>query len=284
MSEAEHYPLGFNGGSLRAHCMEMYRDELKLAHGTCFIVWHRVHINGKCENKLLLFTAQHNASGLNFFSRQCLNKSCATPNKLKIYLPLNENPFNFFIHEIDLENEKIIHHPEGENHCDVIAFNISAQVAEKIEPVAFISTRNMGHEIGSQKYAPADDLQILGFPFERQQNALPVWMSGNFAYEPSRKFPYTWKEKDISKQRELPAYLINAKTFSGQSGSPVMRHHRDQPSWCGSGWMTPAGAVDELIGIYTCRLEPTGLTNMSPDLGLVWGCEVLEGFFIPENF
>jgi hypothetical protein len=103
-------------------------------------------------------------------------------------------------------------------------------------------------------------LSIVGFPFGMTGGgAFAIWVQGTIATEPEVDFD------------GLPCFLIDSRTRSGQSGSPVLFYS--------SGGMVPmadgsaalfAGEVRKLVGVYSGRI------NEQSDLGIVWKTAALS--------
>ncbi len=63
-------------------------------------------------------------------------------------------------------------------------------------------------------FGPASTVTIIGFPFALTVEGFPVWTRGAVASEPALNYD------------GLPCFLIDSRTRSGQSGSPVLIYHR----------------------------------------------------------
>lgn len=110
---------------------------------------------------------------------------------------------------------------------------------------------------------PGDGVSVVGFPFGlKTRNHFPIWINGTIATEP--EFNYD----------SNPIFLIDARTRSGQSGSPVVLHLT--PNSTGTlftDWSvrTYTREVGFLLGVYSGRVE----SNES-DLGMVWKASVIR--------
>lgn len=117
----------------------------------------------------------------------------------------------------------------------------------------------------------SDPLNIIGFPFGITVGAaLGVWTRGFVASEPD----IDWQDR--------PAFLIDSRTRTGQSGSPVI-------AYANGGAVTLAngsagifgGPVEQFFGIYSGRI------NAESDLGIVWKPralrEVIDGKRRPQR-
>ena len=122
-----------------------------------------------------------------------------------------------------------------------------------------IYPHNPWHEKYLLKVGISLPLFIIGFPFGVTGNGyLGVWVQGTVATE----LEQDWNAK--------PAFLIDSRTRSGQSGSPVIAfspHHR---SLMESGVdLMSGGDVERFMGVYSGRV------NDKSDLGIVWKSSVV---------
>jgi len=105
-----------------------------------------------------------------------------------------------------------------------------------------------------------DPLSIVGYPFGVTGGGFfGVFTRGFIATEP------------ILDWNNLPVFLIDSRTRSGQSGSPVIEfsphggvHHTAQ------GLTISGGTVEHFFGVYSARI------NAQSDLGLVWKPKVIR--------
>jgi hypothetical protein len=125
-----------------------------------------------------------------------------------------------------------------------------------------------------------DDVTVIGFPFGVNIVALGIWTRASIASE----FDFEYNG--------LPAYLVDARTRDGQSGSPVI-FFRTGSYFAKYGEIIMASVdssrpprrpgeprptstiTEEFLGVYSGRV------NADSDLGFVWRpsalCEIIEG-------
>lgn len=110
---------------------------------------------------------------------------------------------------------------------------------------------NVGAELA---LGPASRVSIIGFPFGLTGGGgLAVWVSGFVASEPELGY------------EGQPLFLVDARTRTGQSGSPVLIYESSgSGNLAGGGLDFFAGPVARFLGIYGGRID--GRT----DLGYVW--------------
>lgn len=107
----------------------------------------------------------------------------------------------------------------------------------------------------------ASDLFTIGFPlgFDAvEQLAFPVWTRGSIAWPPR----LDWDDR--------PAFLIDARTRAGQSGSPVVFYADQKMLYLSQSGELTYGPAWGLVGIYTGRLHEDS------DLGVVWKKSALQ--------
>jgi hypothetical protein len=147
-----------------------------------------------------------------------------------------------------------LEHPTHARRVDVVALPLT-QVGGS-EFIGYDPTR-AGVAI---KYGISRQLSIIGFPFGRTGGgALGIWTQGYVASEPDLDFD------------DLPMFLIDARTRSGQSGSPVI-------AYADGGMVTTedgnagiySGPVERFIGVYSGRIVNPDDPEPSTDLGFVW--------------
>lgn len=147
-----------------------------------------------------------------------------------------------------------LEHPTFRRRVDVVALPLTR--TEGSELIGYDIWRD-GPAI---KYGISRPLSIIGFPFGRTGGGnLGIWTQGYVATEPEIDFD------------GLPLFLIDARTRSGQSGSPVI-------AYADGGMVTTedggsgvfSGPVERFIGVYSGRIIDPADPQPSTDLGLVW--------------
>lgn len=106
---------------------------------------------------------------------------------------------------------------------------------------------------------PAMAVSIIGFPYGLRPNALfPIWKTGHIATDPD--LPYGGK----------PAFLIDATTRSGMSGSPVVV--RIVGSYLDSrrNFFVGPGVHTKFLGLYSSRI------HQNAEIGCVWRPSVIS--------
>jgi Trypsin-like peptidase domain len=110
------------------------------------------------------------------------------------------------------------------------------------------------------KAGVSEPLNIIGFPFGiTGGGALGIWVRGFVATEPG----LDWQN--------LPRFLIDSRTRSGQSGSPVIAYSNGGAVPMADGSLAfMSGPVEQFFGVYSGRI------NQESDLGIVWKAQVVR--------
>jgi S1-C subfamily serine protease len=111
----------------------------------------------------------------------------------------------------------------------------------------------------------SEPLNIIGFPFGvTSGGALGIWVRGFIAAD----IALDWND--------LPCFLVDSRTRSGQSGSPVIAYSPAGAAThvASGGLATLPHDLEEFFGVYSGRI------NAESDLGIVWKahvvCEIIE--------
>lgn len=107
----------------------------------------------------------------------------------------------------------------------------------------------------------ANDVFTIGFPLgfdALEQLAFPVWTRGSIAWPPR----LDWDDR--------PAFLIDARTRAGQSGSPVVFYADSTMPYMPQSGEVTFGPAWGLVGVYSGRLHEDS------DLGVVWKKSALK--------
>jgi hypothetical protein len=120
-------------------------------------------------------------------------------------------------------------------------------------PPTSILAYDLEDAIEPKNLSPGAELSIVGYPFGVASGGA-IWTRATVASEPSHGF------------KDDPIYLVDARSRSGQSGSPVVARR----STSGDDGRTEAQANWALAGVYSGRV------NAESDLGRVWFPVVLS--------
>jgi hypothetical protein len=145
-------------------------------------------------------------------------------------------------------------HPQGAN-VDVVALPLR-NIPGHIEIYALdLSLADV--DVQPQPTMP---VAIIGFPFGiTAGGAWPIWKTGHIATDP-----------DIDYQFGRPAFLIDATTRSGMSGSPVVIRVSGGYTDSKGNTVLGAGVRTKFLGIYSGRIHGEA------EIGRVWRSSVLQ--------
>lgn len=231
-----------------------------------------------CEykEKLFLITNWHVVNGKNSFTKESLSTNGAIPGFLKLelrYIKQVENngfktkvatfdqPLFFFNEDEDFYDESIplwIEH-DRKNEIDVVAIDLTDK--KDILGDYKVMTYDIKEEVEYSKYTSGisvmDKVFIIGFPITTglSPNEYPIYKGATIASE-------------MKVDDEPPILLVDGKTKSGMSGSPVIVVHKMSGSSKGEAFM----GKTQLIGIYSGR-ESTSPELTEAELGIVWKLE-----------
>ena len=117
-----------------------------------------------------------------------------------------------------------------------------------------------------------DDVFVIGYPLglsgsRSARGAMPIYKRGSVASEPALDYD------------GRPCLLIDCRTFSGMSGSPVVATHSG--IWMPTGKVSDdsvIGTVENLLGVYSARLTSPirAVQEGVSDIGLVWKMTVVD--------
>ena len=232
--------------SLRPLFIEMFFNEQSLAIGTGFPVF-------ASSGKVYLVTARHNLTGRHAYTDEILHSKKAIPNTIGVHLHTkrkSHEPVRYHVMQFSLQTDSgdndWLEHPTFKGEADIAAIPLD------IDEEAFLHPFNLEHEPVRQT-GPADPVSVIGFPFGMSSgDGLPIWATGYMASEPN--LDYEGK----------PIMLIDCRTRTGQSGSPVVSFRSDgvigNNQFQGT-WTAPSS---DFLGIYCSRI------NSESDLGVVW--------------
>lgn len=244
-----------NPNTVKSLYINVCFNETVIAYATGFLV----NQNGK----IYLITNRHVVTGKNNETGECLDsKTQAIPNNLKVWIPYSNNKDNVLwrLQTIKLydenENKLWLEHPVYKEKVDVVALFF-------IGTITNIITHN-----SETSYNPiiTENVFIIGYPYgyliSPNNGLFAIWSTGTIASEPSLNL-------NIGSV-EVPAFLVDAKTRKGQSGSPVIYYSSNGMDRRETGFAIYSGPVLHEIGIYSGRI------NSESDLGYVWKWSVIK--------
>lgn len=228
----------------------MYFDEEFLACGTAFIV--------RRNGDYFLITNLHNVTGRDPETNKPKHSKSAIPNKIKVFYNLKNSLGSYFEYTHDLfKNDGITknwHEHPCLNRVDVVAISVP-----KIEKISLDYFYEIDASSSNLDLKPTDLLSVIGFPFgKKSMRNFAIWVTGSIASD---------FEIDYS---DLPIFLIDCRTRTGQSGSPVILYRNSGIIPFKSGSTLQAGIYREFLGVYSGRISEES------DIAMVWKKQVLS--------
>ncbi|HHV6060383.1 TPA: trypsin-like serine peptidase [Legionella pneumophila] len=240
--------------------IELFFNDTLLAKATSFVA--------KRNNKYFLLTNRHNVTGRNQNTGELLDKTTAAfPNKMQVYFNLNGKVGGNICVDYPLLNDGELawyEHPNLKDSADMVAFKVDTN-NNLIDVSPSYDLDSCGIDIALK---PGTRLNIIGFPFgKRTMNNFGVWITGFLA-----------SDFDIDIEGK-PQFYIDARTRTGQSGSPVVFYRQGENVKMKNEHTAIAWSGHQLLGIYSGRISDDS------DIGVVWKkeaiCELLDS--IPSS-
>ena len=234
-------------GSVKSLLIRMRFNGQELAIGTAFVV--------RKSKGYLLITARHNVTGRSQVDGKCLHKNAGIPNEIEIiHNTTNKLGRWHGVVEPILDSNGSplwVEHPKHGRKADFVALPLN-----KLDGVAFHPyDLDEGLDI---EIRPAETLSVVGFPFGLQADGyFAIWMTGFMASEPQIDYG------------DLPTFLIDCQTRSGNSGSPVIAI-RNGVVQKKTGVSMGGGQSIKFLGIYSGRI------NAEADIGIVWKATAIK--------
>lgn len=221
--------------------LELVQGNLSLGTATGFIIeWHK---------KYYLITNYHVVSGRHPDTNEIRDPGGNVPDKLLIWHHSNVTGTWLIKSEGLYKNGNKIwyEHPNGHN-IDIIALPISYTKSD-------ILIYPFDLELANADMIPevAMPVSIIGFPMGMSASGkFPIWKTGHIASEP------------LINLDSKPAFLIDATTRGGMSGSPVvLRLYGGYKTKSGSSMMVTSGVRTLFLGVYSGQWP-------HPEIGKVW--------------
>lgn len=235
------------------------------------------------NNEIFLITNRHIVTGKDNFTGEILDANAARPNYLLVEFPYivkrknnNDkfwsNPFKIPLYKNNnvIDDEKLwMEHPRLGEKIDVVAINVteicnnSINALKTIGNCSYADIPRYKNIYSSHNHVPyiTQQIYVVGYPFGYSTTFiryLPIWSVGIIAseYEEDLYVPIDLIEKGEAYQ--APSFLIDCKTRSGQSGSPVISYK-----------ICKGKEETTLLGVYSGRV------NEKSDLGYVWKTQVI---------
>lgn len=208
-----------------------------------------------------LVTNWHIVSGRNADTNKCLDKNAAIPNTMAVRFHTKGQLGHWTTIDIPLigsDDEALwLEHPLGRK-IDVAAIKIPPEAASRVS----LFPLDIGLASVDMVAMPAMPVSVIGYPLGLSAGKCwPIWKTGHIASDP-----------DIDFEPGRPAFLIDATTRSGMSGSPVVMRLDSYLKSDGS-QVFAGGITTKFMGIYAGRIHDES------EIGRVWRPFVLSELF-----
>lgn len=204
-----------------------------------------------------LITNWHVVSGRDPDTRACLDRNAAIPDRLLVAFHTAGALGAWTRQEIPLLSESgqpfWIEHPLG-SEVDVVAIPLDLPTEVAAYPLDLSLAQT------DMVVTPAMPVSVIGFPLGlRAGENWPIWKTGHVASDP-----------DVDFQPGRPAFLIDATTRSGMSGSPVILRLNGGYSTRNGHHIMAGGMATKLLGVYAGRIHDAS------EIGRVWRPFVIQ--------
>lgn len=249
-----------NSYSMASYYIEVFFNDIKLSNATCFFT--------KRENTIYLVTNWHVVSGRNADTKECLNKMGSIPNKLRVYLPREtensifsySDDFYMDIDLIDQEDNPLWYEMQKNGKMIDVAIIPLNEING-----SYIAIEDAEEPFSEQvRFEITSEIYIIGFPFGKQTEYIPIWKKASVASEP---------ELDIE---DLPYFFADTATRSGMSGSPVVLYKERPAILISEKENKSSRHWTKFVGIYSGRIGADSEKEGDAQLGRVWKSHIVQ--------
>lgn len=252
--------INVNKYSLASYCVEIFFNDISLSTGTCFFT--------KRNGITYLVTNWHIVSGRNADTKQCLEATGAIPNRLRVFIAEDQGEGTARYHE-----NSYIDIPLYDENDTPLWYELA--IENRMIDVALIPLSNTdflhctiedAEEPFNEKvhYEIASEIFIIGFPFAKNTEFMPIWKKATVASEP---------EIDMD---DMPYFYADTATKAGMSGSPVILY-KDRPVIIVNEEENQISRhKTKFIGVYSGRIGANSDTRNDAQLGRIWKESVID--------
>ena len=232
------------------------------------------------NSQLFLITNWHVVTGRKP-SSPWNSKTGAIPSLLKLKLHRRQEPIgsqstilvtdidevHIPINSVDGSEPRWLEHPKHRLQVDVVAIPVEKHLDIE-QKYHFNILNKFPHFVPDYEPEAMDNVFVIGYPWgisatAGRGGAIPVYKRGSIASDP------------IIDYRRLPSLLIDCRTTTAMSGSPVVVSH--DGVWMPEGRMTDdsiIGTITSFLGVYSGRIADKKNEVIS-EIGIVWKGPVL---------
>jgi len=221
-------------------------NDVELAAATGFLVEH--------SGTRYLITNWHVASGRNTETEEPLDRNHASiPNKFRVTFHQKDQLARWIERDIPIRSDSDeplwLEHPRG-RVVDVVAIPIT----DDLEGEAALFDLDLNLSQVDMEIFPGSECFVIGFPLGLATgSAWPIWKTAHLA-----------SDHYIDYRAGEPAFLIDATTRSGMSGSPVVVRTTSSYRTRNGTTVFLSGAATKFLGVYS------GCIHEDSEIGKVW--------------
>lgn len=236
-------PFHISKPSTQSLFLEIRSRGMPIGTATGFVVENAL---GRC----FLITNRHVVTGRHQDTGKPLDtKTGALPDEIVVWHNSSTEIGQYTLVHVPLwvnDAKTWIEHPVLGAAADLVALSVERSGGVRLYPYRLNYLEHL-------RMHPAQRISVVGFPFgERTGKSFAIWATGFVASEP---------EIDHG---GLPVFLIDCRTRSGQSGSPVIFHEQIGAFDIPNEGANETVAESRLLGVYSGRI------NSESDIGRVW--------------
>lgn len=233
----------------------------------------------KYNDRMYLITNKHVVTGRDTFTGVLKSEKGSVPTALRVVVNVDvvnqDNSHEYFeatlvyelYEDVSCQTDKLWHEHHEHPMIDVVVLDVTERYHRSIEVIKEV--RNCKscdwyyHDYcyESKIHNVTENVFVVGFPFGYQTTGADgwyaIWNNGTIASEYTKQLVVpvdALLRKGV--HAELDAFLIDAKTWKGQSGSPVLTNVSSEKA--------------ELLGVYS------GRTDKDSSLGYVWKIKLVN--------
>ena len=229
-------------------------NSIELGSATAFTVIH--------DGRAFLVTNWHVATGRDADTEKCLDvTNAAIPNLLAVRFHKKGHLGQWTELEIPLQDGEgtnvWMEHPLG-RLVDIVVIPVPESLQSSIE----VYTLDLALAHVDILATPAMPISVIGYPLGLSTGGnWPIWKTGHIASDP-----------DLDFEVGRPAFLIDATTRAGMSGSPVVLR-LDSYRKSNGDQVLAGGVATRFMGVYAGRI------NGNSEIGRVWRPYLLDEIF-----
>jgi hypothetical protein len=210
------------------------------------------------ERRPWLVTNRHVVTGRHWETDSVDGYGGVAPSAIRVSVPMASRFGSWTQALIELGDEenqpRWREHPELGRAVDVVALEMPE--TDQVDIIEWPL------RVGVARLGLTDTIYVIGFPvgFDpvKAIGVFGVWTRASIAWQPR----LDW--------RELPCFLVDCRSRSGQSGSPAVFYANQITPFVGVDGQTRTGPAWSLVGVYSGRI------HKESDLGIVWKRSALE--------